>query len=121
MPFLEKKSSFAKPAKRPFFLNIVTYIYYHFPITRSMRYQTISHTLCFMLHCTFIWNNVVLTMVFEMVEILDGRVVKCSVEGVRYVINNLLNLIIVKYGVISLVLCICTHLWLVKILTLLMT
>ena len=55
-----------------------------------------------------------------MVEILDGRVGKRSVERVRYVINNLLHLIIVKYGVISLVLCISTRLRLVTILTLLM-
>ena len=41
-----------------------------------------------------------------MVEIMDGRVGKHSVEHVRYVINNLLHLVIVKYGVISLVLCI---------------
>ena len=55
----------------------------------------------------------------EMVEILDGRVGKLSVERVRYVINNLLHLVIVKYGVISLVLCISTRLRLVTILTLL--
>ena len=55
----------------------------------------------------------------EMVEILDGRVGKHSVERVRYVINNLLHLVIVKYGVISLVLCISTRLWLMTILTLL--
>ena len=54
-----------------------------------------------------------------MVEILDGRLGKRSVERVRYVINNLLHLVIVKYGVISLVLCISTHLRLVTILTLL--
>ena len=52
-----------------------------------------------------------------MVEIMDGRVGKHSVERVRYVINNLLHLVIVKYGVISLVLCISTRLWLVTILT----
>ena len=45
----------------------------------------------------------------EKVEILDGRLGKCSVERVRYVINNLLHLVIVKYGDISLVLCICTR------------
>ena len=56
----------------------------------------------------------------EMVEILDGRVDKHSVERVRYVINNLLHLVIVKYEVISLVLCISTRLRLVTILTLLM-
>ena len=57
----------------------------------------------------------------EMVEILDGRLgKKRSVERVRYVINNLLHLVIVKYGVISLVLCISTRLRLVTILSLLM-
>ena len=55
----------------------------------------------------------------EMVEILDGRLGKHSVERVRYVINNLLHLVIVKYGDISLVLCISTRLRLVTILTLL--
>ena len=67
-------------------------------------------------------NNVVLTTVIEkieMVEILDGRLDKHSVERVRYVINNLLHLVIVKYGVISLVLCISTRLRLVTILSLL--
>ena len=44
---------------------------------------------------------------------------KCSVEHVRYVINNLLHLVIVKYGVISLVLCISTRLRFVTILSLL--
>ena len=34
----------------------------------------------------------------EMVEILDGRLGKRSAERVRYVINNLLHLVIVKYG-----------------------
>ena len=55
----------------------------------------------------------------EMVEILDGRLSKRSVERVRYVINNLLHLVIVKYGDISLVLCISTRLRLVIILSLL--
>ena len=55
----------------------------------------------------------------EMVEIIDGRLGKRSVERVRYVINNLLHLVIVKYGVISLVLCISTRLRLVTILSLL--
>ena len=49
-----------------------------------------------------------------MVEILDGRLGKSSVELVRYVINNLLHLVIVKY-----VLCISTRLRLVTILSLL--
>ena len=51
----------------------------------------------------------------ETVEILDGRL-----ERVSYAINNLLHLVIVKYGVISLVLCISTRLGLVTILSLLM-
>ena len=55
----------------------------------------------------------------EMFEILDGRLGKRSVERVRYVINNLLHLVIVKYGDISLVLCISTRLRLVTILSLL--
>ena len=53
----------------------------------------------------------------EMVEILDGRLSNRSVERVRYVIKNLLHLVIVKYGDISLVLCISTRLWLVSILS----
>ena len=55
----------------------------------------------------------------EMVEVLDGRLGKRSVERVRYVIKNLLHLVIVKYGDISPVLCISTHLRLVTILSLL--
>ena len=72
---------------------------------------------------TAYFNNVVITTVIEMVEmveILDGRLGKRSVERVRYVINNLLHLVIVKYGYISLVLCISTRLRLVTILSLLM-
>ena len=60
-------------------------------------------------------NNVVITTVIEMVEmveIFDGRLGKRSVERVR---NNLIHLVIVKYGVISLVLCISTRLRLVII------
>ena len=53
----------------------------------------------------------------EMVEILDGRLCKRSVERVRYVINNLLHFVIVKYGDISLVLCISSRLLLVTILS----
>ena len=69
------------------------------------------------------FNNVVIITVIEMVEmveIIEGRLGKRSVERVRYVINNLLHLVIVKYGVISLVLCISTRLRLVTILTLFM-
>ena len=67
-------------------------------------------------------NNVVITTVIEMVEmveVLDGRLGKRSVERVRYVINNLLHLVIVKYGDISLLLCISTRLRLMTILSLL--
>ena len=73
-------------------------------MTRSMRYRPTFNGLKFMLHHTHILNNVVLTTIVEMVEmveILDGKVGKHSVERVRYVINNLLHLVIVKYGVIS--------------------
>ena len=98
----------------------------HFPMTHSVRYQPILHTLYHTLHTEHAYclsyrflNNVVITTVIEMVEILDGRLGKCSVERVRYVINNLLHLVIVKYGVISLVLCISTRLRLVTILSLL--
>ena len=55
-----------------------------------------------------------------MVEIMDERFGKLSVEHVSYVINNLLHLVIVKYGVITLVLCISSRLRLVTILTVLM-
>ena len=85
------------------------YIYYipppltlHFPMTRSVRYQPIFNRL----HRACVLNNVVITAAIEMVEmveILNGRVGKHSVERVRYVINYLLPLVIVKYGVISLV------------------
>ena len=94
-----------------------------------MRYQPILHTLYYTLHTEHAYclsyrflNNVVITTVIEMVEmveILDGRLGKHSVERVRYVINNLLHLVIVKYGVISLVLCISTRLRLMTILSLL--
>ena len=101
-----------------------------FSMTRSMIYQPILHTLYYTLHTGHAYclsyrflKNVVITTVtemVEMVEILDGRLGKLSVERVRYVINNLLHLVIVKYGVISFVLCIFTRLRLVTILSLLM-
>ena len=96
-------------------------------MTRSVRYQPILHTLYYTLHTEHAYclsyrffNNVVITTVIEMVEmveILDGRLGKRSVERVRYVINNLLHLVSVKYGDISLVLCISTRLRLVTILS----
>ena len=99
----------------------------HFSRTRSVRYQPILHTLYYTLHTEHAYclsyrflNNVVITTVIEMVEmveILDGRLGKRSVEQVRYVINNLLHLVIVKYRDISLVLCISTRLRLVTILS----
>ena len=116
--------------------DIHIYIYYipppltvHFSMTRSVRYQPIFNTLYYTLHTEHAYclsyrflNNVVITTVIEMVElveILDRRLGKRSVERVRYVINNLLHLVIVKYGDISLVLCISTRLRLVTILSLL--
>ena len=112
------------------------YIYYipppltvHFSMTNSVRYQPILHTLYYTLHTEHAYclsyrflNNVVITTVIEMVEmveILEGRLGKRSVERVRYVINNLLHLVFVKYGDISLVHCISTRLRLVTILSLL--
>ena len=81
-------------------------------MTCSVRYQLILHTLYYTLHTEHAYclsyrflNNVVITTIIEMVEmveILYGRHGKHSVEQVRYVINNLLHLVIVKYGVISL-------------------
>ena len=98
-------------------------------MTHSVRYQPIFNTLYYTLHTEHAYclsyrflNNVVITTVIEMVElveILDRRLGKRSVERVRYVINNLLHLVIVKYGDISLVLCISTRLRLVTILSLL--
>ena len=98
-------------------------------MTRSVRYQPILHTLYYTLHTEHAYclsyrylNNVDITTVIEMVEmveILHGRLGLRSVERVRYVINNLLHLVIVKYGDISLVLCISTRLRLVTILSLL--
>ena len=60
-----------------------------------MRYQPILHTLYYTLHTEYVYclsyrflNNVVITTVIEMVEmveILNGRLGKRSVERVRYV------------------------------------
>ena len=60
--------------------------------TCSMRYQPISHTLYITLHCTRVLSNVVLTTIIEMVEILDRKVGKHSVERVRYVIKQFITL-----------------------------
>ena len=76
-------------------------------MTRSVRYQPILHTLYYTLHTEHAYchsyrflNNVVTTTVIEMVEMVEilQRLGKHSVERVRYVINNLLHLVIVKYG-----------------------
>ena len=94
-----------------------------FSMTRSVRYQPILHTLYYTLHTEHAYcpsyrffNNVVITTAIEMLEMLE-RLGKRSVGRVRYVINNLLHLVIVKYGDISLVLCISTRLRLVTILS----
>ena len=57
------------------------------------------HTLYYTLHTEHAYYTVI--EMVEMVEILDGRLGKRLVERVRYVINNLLHLVIVKYGVIN--------------------
>ena len=67
-------------------------------MTCSVRYQPIFNGLKFTQYRARVLNNVVITTVIEMVEmveILDGRVGRRSVERVRYVINNLLHLVIV--------------------------
>ena len=74
--------------------------------TQKCNNLYILHTLYYTLHTEHAYclsyhffNNVVIPTVIEMVEmveILDGRLGKRSVEGVRYVINNLLHLVIVK-------------------------
>ena len=53
-----------------------------------MRYQLIIHT-CIMLHHASILNEILITTIIEMVEILDRRVGKDSVERVRFVLNKL--------------------------------
>ena len=73
-------------------------IWYRHSMTRSVRYQPILHTLYYTLHTEHAYclsyrflNNVVITTVIEMVELietLDRRLGKRSVERVRYVINN---------------------------------
>ena len=96
-------------------------LHYILLILHTLYYYTLHTEHAYCLSYRFL-NNVVTTTVIEMVEmveILDGRLGKRSVERVRYVINNLLHLVIVKYGVISLVLCISTRLCLVAILSLL--
>ena len=76
---------------------ICIYIYYippqltvHFPMTGSVRYQPVLHTLYYMLHIEHAYclsyrflNNAVITTIIEMVEmveILDGRLGKHSVD-----------------------------------------
>ena len=108
-------------------LRYIIYIIYHAksrlntPVWGSLRSPNYTlhteHAYC--LSYRFLINAIITTVIemVEMVEILDGRLGKRSVERVRYVINNLLHLVIVKYGDISLVLCISTRLRLVTILS----
>ena len=67
-------------------------------MTRSVRYQPIFNGLKFTLHRASVLNNVVITTVIEMVEMVEilGRDCNRSVKRVRYVINNLLHLVIVN-------------------------
>ena len=84
----------------------------------SLIFSLFSFLLLLLHLCGAGPHTTVIEMV-EMVEILDGRLGKRSVERVRYVINNLFHLVIVKYGNISLVLCISTRLRLMTIVSLL--
>ena len=63
----------------------------YFPILRSVKYQPIFHTLYFTLHRARVLNNIVLTTVIEMVEILNGRVRSIQWSD-KVLINNLLHL-----------------------------
>ena len=104
----EKVSRSLKYDSKIFFVHKHIYIYYippphtvHFSMTRSVRYQPILHTLYYTQHTEHAYclsNRFLNNVAIEMVEILDGRLGKRSVERVRYVINNLLHLVIVKYG-----------------------
>ena len=94
----------------------------HEPIITHLILHT-EHAYC--LSYLFLNNVVIATVIeivemVEMVEKLNGRLGQRSVERVRYVINNLLHLVIVKYGDISFLLCMSTRLRLVTILSLLM-
>ena len=59
----------------------------HFPITRRVRYQPIFNTL---FHATLRMciEKCSLNYHIEIVEIMDGRVGKHSVQHVMYVINT---------------------------------
>ena len=68
-------------------------------MTYSVRYQPILHTLYYTLHTEHAYclsyrflNNVVITTVIEMVEMVERRLGECSVERVRYVINKFITL-----------------------------
>ena len=95
----------SSPYKGNHFLVCILCIYYipppltvHFSMTQSVRYLPILHTIYYTQHtehaCCLSYrllNNVVITTVIEtveMVEILDRRLGKRSVERVQYVINN---------------------------------
>ena len=80
-----------------------------------MRYQPILHTLYYTLHTEYVYclsyrflNDVVITTIIEMVEMVEILDVKLGKH--LGVIITLLHLVIVKYGDISLVLCISTRL-----------
>ena len=115
-----------------------SYIYYiplpltvHFSMTRSVKYQPILHTLYYTLHTEHAYclsyrflNNVVITTVIALkwlkwLKYSTEDLVSVQLSELGMVINNLLHLVIVKYGDISLVLCISTRLRLVTILSLL--
>ena len=57
------------PHGKPVFNYIPSPLTVHSPMTRSVRYQPILHTLYFTLHCARALNNVVVTTVTEMIDI----------------------------------------------------
>ena len=94
---MDEKEAEARPVMGTIFLVYIFITYLppltvHFSMTRSVRYQPILHTLYYTLHTEHAYclsyrflNNVVITTVIEMVEmveILDGRLGKRSVERV---------------------------------------
>ena len=116
---VEVNEKFCRVRLNFFVLKHIYHIYYitspltiHFPITRTVRYQPIFHTLYFTLYCAWVLNTVP-----------SLKWLKNCVEefvNIQYGINKQnITLVIVKYGVISLIVYICTRLCRVKILTLL--
>ena len=75
----------------------ITYLVHSQYISPYASHETSAHISHLIFHA-HVLNNVVFITFIEMAEIRDLYIVQ-----VRYVINNLLHLVIVKYGVISLI------------------